>query len=220
VVRSEGRPERLEACLKAAEVLTRYIAIASLASAASTRPECDDLPVVEGFNDNLSFGSFELSIRKSLSVKWDHPLRDDLRAAMRQTKRNPGKAGAHLQSFLELRNDLGHSITHVDEIKASKLFEEVDPIGRLIDCLDGFAPILSCPPAVVLKQEYRRGRLTARFNFHVGEGEPIPRAIELQDPVFEWECPYLCTARGLLPLMPGIALLARRPGRAARIVSA
>jgi hypothetical protein len=199
--------------VKAAEVLTRYTAVLSLASSASTRPEGDDLPEVVGFEGNLSFGSFELSIYKAASVSWDHPLRDDLRAAMSQAKRNPGKAGANLRAFVELRNELGHSIVHVDEIKASNLFEEVDPIGRLLDCLDGLSPVLSCPPVVVLRQEHRRGRLTARFNFHIGEGEPIPREIDLADPVFEWEYPYLCTARGLLPLTPGVVLLVRPDGK-------
>jgi hypothetical protein len=132
---------------------------------------------------------------------------------MRGTKKNPGRAGAQVRAFVELRNDLGHSITHVDEIKAANLFDEIDPIGGLIDCLEGLAPVLSCPPLVVLKQEHRRGRLTALFNFHVGEGEPIPQEVPLREPVFEWELPYLCTARGLLPLVPGLTMLARPDGK-------
>jgi hypothetical protein len=40
--------------------------------------------------------------------------------------------------------------------------------------------------------------------FFSGEGEPIPREIELAQPIYEWEVPYLCTPDGLISLAPGL----------------
>lgn len=213
VARGSSRPEGLEACLKAAEMLTRYLAVISLASAASTKPPEEQLPSVEGFEGNLAFGTFEAAIRQAIAVAWDHPLRDELRAAMRSTKKHQAVTGVRLERFVQLRNDLGHAITHVDELKAASLFEEHDPIGALIECIEDLAAVLSCPPLAVVRQEHRRHRLTAQVLFFVGEGDPIPNDLDLKTPIFDWERAYLCTAAGLLPLSPGLALMPRPDGR-------
>ena len=187
VARGSSRPEGLEACLKAAEMLTRYLAVISLASAAATKPPDQDLPVVEGFEGNLAFGTFELAIRQAIAVSWEHPLREQLRAAMRSTKKQQAVTGVRLERFVQLRNELGHAITHVDELRAGSLFEQFDPIGALIECIEDLGPVLRCPPLAVVRQENRRYRLTARVLFFVGEGDPIPNDIDLRTPVFDWE---------------------------------
>ena len=61
----------------------------------------------------------------------------------------------------------------------------------------------------MLGQEHRRGRCTARVAFFAGKGEPIPQRLELRDPIFEWELPYLCTPDGLVPLVPGLVYAPR-----------
>lgn len=213
VVRSLSGPERLEACLKAAETLTRYLAVISLASAAATRPPDQDPPKVEGFDGNLAFGTFEKAVRQALGVSWEHPLREYLRDTMRTTKKHRGTAGEEIPKFIKLRNDLGHAVTHVDELRAVALLEERDPIGVLIECIEDLAPLLRLPPLTVARQETRRNRHTAQVLYFVGEGEPIPNSIDLGTPVFEWNLLYLCTPEGLLPLSPGLALRPRSDGR-------
>jgi hypothetical protein len=204
VVRAVGTAERLDACIKAAEVVARYVAVASLASAASTREPSQQPPEVDSFVGNLSFGVFENAARASTSVDWTHPLREQLRVCLKSAKKRKAIAGQRLQAFVELRNDLGHAITHVDEARARTLFETNDPVGGLIDLLDGLGPVLACPLLVVLGQEHRRGRFLARVAFFAGEGEPIPQLLELRNPIFEWEMPYLCAPEGLIPLSPGL----------------
>jgi hypothetical protein len=213
VARGSSRPERLEACLKAAEMLTRYLAVISLASAAATKPSDQNLPVVEGFEGNLAFGTFELAIRQAIAVSWEHPLRQQLRTAMRSTKKHQAVTGVWLGRFVQLRNELGHAITHVDELRAGSLFEQFDPVGALIECIEDLGPVLRCPPLAVVRQETRRYRITAQVLFFIGEGEPIPNDIDLKTAVFDWEVAYLCTAAGLLPLSPGLALMPRPDGR-------
>ncbi len=213
IARGSSRPEGLEACLKAAEMLARYLAVISLASAAATKPPDQDLPVVEGFGGNLAFGTFVLAIRQAIAVSWEHPLREQLRAAMRTTKKHKAMAGVRLDEFVELRNELGHAITHVDDLRAASLFERFDPIGGLIEAIEDLESVLRCPPLAVVRQEHRRQRLTAQVLFFVGEGDPIPNEIDFRTPVFDWEVAYLCTAAGLLPLSPGLALRPRPDGR-------
>lgn len=204
VVRSVGAAARLEACIKAAEVIARYVAVTALASAASTRETGESAPSVENFSGNLSFGVFENAARASTAVGWSHPLREPLRLCLKSTKKRKAIAGQHLQAFVKLRNELGHSLTPVDEAKARALIEKSDPIGALIEILDGLGTVLSSPLFVVLAQEHRRGRFIARVAFFSGEGEPIPQELELQDPIFDWEVPYICTPEGLIPLAPGL----------------
>ena len=210
VVRALGDAETVDACVKAAEVVARYVAVAALASAASTR-DPDEKPLdVDGFDGNLSFGVFETAARASAAVRWSHPLREQLRLCLRAAKKkSKGVAGQRLQAFVELRNTLGHAITPVDESRARALIEEHDPVGGLLELVDGLAPVLECPLLVVLGQAHRRGRCTARVAFFAGEGEPIPQRLELRDPIFEWELPYLCTPDGLVPLVPGLVYAPR-----------
>jgi hypothetical protein len=204
VVRAVGPAVNLDACIKAAEVIARYIAVASLASAAATRPSDIDPPEVANFAGNLSFGVFENAVRATAVVAWEHPLREQLRLCLKSAKKRKAIAGRRLQEFVELRNELGHSITPADDARARAVLERDDPVGGLIDLLEGLESLLACPLLVLLAQEHRRGRLLGRFAFFVGEGEPIPQELELRDALYEWETPYLCTPYGLIPLAPGL----------------
>jgi hypothetical protein len=204
VVRAKGLPERLEACLKAAEVVARYLAVVGLASAAATR-QLEAPPIrVEEFCGDLSFGSFEKAARAACAAKWDHPLRGRLRECLRSSKKRKALAGTHLESFVRLRNRLGHALTPADEPRARAICAEQDLIGALIDTIGSAEPILSLPLVVALEQQHRRGKFRARLAFHVGEGEPIPRDVVLSSGIYEWETPYLCTEHGLISLTPGL----------------
>lgn len=211
VVRAIGQAERLDACNKAAEVVARFLAVVSLASAAATRPKDSPPPEVDSFVDNLSFGVFEKAARASAVVTWNHPLQEQLRLCFRSTKRHKAVVGPQLESFIRLRNELGHSITPANQARARAILEREDPIGRLLEILQGLKIILYCPLLVLLGQEHRRGRLTGQFAFFAGEGEPIPQELKLQDPVYEWDIPYLCTPSGLIPLAPGLLYLPGSP---------
>ncbi len=204
VVRAIGSVEKLDACVKAAEVIARFIAVASLASSAATRPSDAVPPQVANFVGNLSFGVFENAARAAAAVTWDHPLREQLRLCLKSAKKRKAIAGQRLAEFVELRNELGHAITPADEARARALLERDDPVGGLIELLEGLENILACPLLVLLGQEHRRGRLLGRFAFFAGDGEPIPQGLELRDPLYEWETPYLCTPCGLIPLAPGL----------------
>ena len=213
VVRASGQVERLEACLKAAEVVARYLAVVGLASAAASREPGEPPPTVKHFCGNLSFGIFETAARASLATEWDHPVRSLFRECLRSTKKHKAAAGDKLASLIQLRNKLGHALTPADENRARVIFSEEDPIGGLIQLITGVNPILSLPLVVALNQEHRRGKFQARLAFYVGEGVPIPRNVFLDSGIFEWEAPYLCTEQGLVPLSPGLLFHPQADGR-------
>jgi hypothetical protein len=213
VVRASGQAERLEAVLKAAEVVTRYLAVTGLGSAAATRAAASPPLQVEAFSGNLSFGHFEAGARAAYSAVWDHPLRTLLREHLRPSKKNKGRASSAIEALVELRNQLGHALTPADEHRARAIFADIDPIGRLRDLLDGVTPVLELPIVAALAQDYRRGQYQARLSFYLGEGEPIPRQLSLSVGLFEWESPYLCTEQGLVPLSAGLLLHPQRDGR-------
>jgi hypothetical protein len=189
VVRAIGSAERLDASTKAAEVITRFVAVAALASAAATRPRDADPPEIDGFAGNLSFGSFANAARVAASVGWDHPLREELRISFKSTRKRKAIAGLRIRQFVELRNELGHAITPADDARARAFLERCDPVGGLIDILRDLKGILGCPLFVLLGQDHRHGRFLGRFAFFAGESEPIPRELELRDPLYEWEVP-------------------------------
>ena len=83
-------------------------------------------------------------MRQGLTVAWDHALREALRKGMRSTKKETAVAGPQIERFVQLRNELGHAITHVDELKAGALFQEHDPIGGVDRLLDDLMAVLSC----------------------------------------------------------------------------
>jgi len=199
-----GAAEKLDSCIKAAEVTARYLAVLALSSSASTREPSVPPPSVDNFAGNLSFGMFEKAARAGYAVGWEHPLKSSLRSCLKSSKLKQAIAGVRLEEFVQLRNELGHALTPSDEARARSIIERSDPIGGVVDLVEGLAEVLNYPLLVVLSQHCRRGRVAARIAFFSGEGEPIPREIELQDPIFEWEVPYVCTADGLLPLVPGL----------------
>lgn len=204
VVRAISSSERLDASIKAAEVIARFVAVASLASAAAMKPRGADPPDVRNFAGPLSFGMFENALHVAAAVTWAHPLRDQVRVGVKSTKKRTAIAGQRIRQFVELRNELGHAITPADDARARILLERADPVGGLIEILGGLNYVLEYPLLVLLRQEHRHGRFLGRFAFFAGEGEPIPQALELREPLYEWETPYLCTPAGLIPLAPGL----------------
>lgn len=213
VVRASGLAARLEATLKAAEVIARYLAVVGLASAAATRPSDEHPLLIEDFRGDLSFGSFEKAARASYHTSWPHPLKDTFRECLRSARMRKAVGGERLEQLVQLRNDLGHALTHLDEPRARAISTEYSPITALAELLDGIKPVLRLPLLVVLNQEYRWGQVRARVAYYTGEGEPFPEDLVLANGVYEWECPYLCTESGLLPLFPGLPLFTRPDGR-------
>ena len=133
VPRARSAAERVNACLKAAEVLTRYLAAVAVASFA-TREDDAEAKLSE-LNGNLSFGHFLTTVQEVAAAKGQHPASPLLAQGFKKTKRNQdvlrGKTDAALVALLELRNDLGHELRNLDDAKAAAIEAARSPLAQL-----------------------------------------------------------------------------------------
>src|ERR1700680_1063105 len=107
VRRYNGNAELVESCLKAGEVLARYLAALAVSSFCSREdaacPVCEEL---KGFRGNFSFGHF-LTVRKGIArIAPSHPLQTYLKAGF-----GPQRDGEiALEKLVEIRNQQGHGL--------------------------------------------------------------------------------------------------------------
>lgn len=208
VVRARTAAERVNASLKAAEVLTRYLAAVAVASFASR----DDDPEAKlsELSGDLSFGHFLTTIQEVAGAKWNHPAAPLLAQGFRTTKRNKetvrGETDAALVSLLELRNGLGHELRNLDEAKAAAIEAASTPAALLIGALRGVEELLSKPLFVVEDQQWTREALVIRRLVLMGESsDPAPQLIKVgREPggVGETRTPYLAINKTCLQLPP------------------
>jgi hypothetical protein len=205
ILRARYLGEQLDAILKAAEVLTRYVAMATLASFASRDDPGVSLPHLGLAGKDLAFGDF-LRVPQAVSkLPAAHPLADRIRPAFAGSKKSPdGRANTALTSLLELRNAYGHGLRNLDEGKARGVASREKPDEALIEAFRALRPVLDLPLMVVEQQEIAKGAISARILFLMGEGFPMPQVHELAVPVHEPQAPYIAYRGGVLCLSPGL----------------
>jgi hypothetical protein len=207
VLRARTASERVSACLKAAEVLARYLAAVATASFA-TRAEEGKVTLSE-LSGNLSFGHFLTTVQQVAAAKVEHPAAALLALGFKKTKRNQeslrGKTDAALVALLELRNDLGHELRSLDEAKAAAIDANGSPLAQLLKALDGVEILLSKPLFVVENQEWTREALIVRRLLLMGESsDPTPQFIKVARDAGV-ECigtPYIAIDKTCLQLPP------------------
>ena len=177
VLRARTASDRVNACLKAGEVLARYLAAVAVASFA-TREEDGETKLSE-LSGNLAFGHFLTTAQEVAAAKTSHPAAPLLAQGFKKTKRNQeilvGKTDAALISLLELRNDLGHELRGVDEARAAAIELSKAPLTRLLEALEGVDALLSKPLFVVENQEWTPDALIVRRLLLMGESsDPLP----------------------------------------------
>ncbi len=207
VLRARSATERVGACLKAAEVLARYLAALAVASYAAR--EGDGKGELSELNGNLSFGHFLTTVQEVASTNEQHPAAPLFAEGFKKTKRNVelfrGKTDAALVALLELRNELGHELRNLDEAKAATIEATEPPLPRLLDALEGVEALLSKPLFVVESQEWTREGLVIRRLLLMGESsDPTPTFIRVnQDAGVEFrDVPYVAINAACLRLPP------------------
>lgn len=206
VLRARTAAERVNACLKAAEVLTRYIAAVAVASFAS-RDEDADAKLSE-LSGNLSFGHFLTMVQEVAGAKGNHPAAPLLAQGFKTTKRNKetlrGKTDAALVALLELRNGDGHDLRNLDEAKAIAIESNVAPVGTLLAALEGVEALLSKPLFVVENQEWTHEALILHRLVLMGESDPTPESIKVNRDagVRATRAPYIAINMSCLQLPP------------------
>lgn len=206
--RSRSSHERLDACIRAGEVITRYIAAAALASFAARQGAGTDGSSLPELDGPLSFGHFLTLVQKICAFDVNHPLAPYL-APFRSKKKGrtveQGKADAALVGILNLRNDLGHDLTAISEARAKSLLTEIHPESQLLEALRSLEGLLSCPLFVIEDQRLDRGQILARRLWLMGESrDPEPEELRLVQPIHFIGYPYLAMSEVVLSLWPAL----------------
>lgn len=207
VLRARTASERINACLKAAEILTRYLAAVAVASFA-TREEPGNV-VLSELSGNLSFGRFLTTVQEVAAAKGEHPASSHLAQGFKKTKFNkdflPGKTDAGLVALLELRNELGHELRSLDEPGSAAIETTRRPLAHLLAALNGVDGLLAKPLFIVENQEWTKEALLLRRLMLMGESsDPTPQVIKVESGsgVECTDTPYLAINKTCLQLPP------------------
>ena len=196
----------MNASLKAAEVLARYLAAVAAASFA-TRTE-EGAATLTALQGNLSFGHFLTVVQEAAGVAFAHPAAPLLAQGFKSKRQNKetirGKTDGALVALLELRNDLGHDLRNLDEAKAAALEAFSDPRMALAAALDGSDTLLSKPLFVVEQQDWTVDGVIMRHLLLMGESaDPAPHRVKLKEGGVEFlQEPYVAINETCLHLPP------------------
>lgn len=206
LLRARSDQEIIDASLKAGEVITRYLAILSLASYRARK--CSDTVGATAFAlyGNLSWGHFLKVVQKITSLNVEHPINIHM-AAFRAAKK--GKisvkfnADQGLSNLLQLRNELGHNLTSMSNAAGSILLKEKNPVNTLVQVLESARHLITMPLLLIEEQLLEKGKIRARVLWLMGETQdPIPHEIGLESAVLNTRAPYVSVGAELLMLSP------------------
>ena len=184
ILRARTVPERVEACLKAAEVLARYTCALSLASYSAIEETTIRDPLGD-MSGSLAFGQFHSIVQQIALRPETHLLASLLAQGFKKVKRNgsiqPGITDKALVELLEIRNQVGHQLSGLDEARAISIERDQQPISLLADALDGLTEILKLPLFIIENQRYTRDHLSCLRLLLMGESaDPLPDEIQVQ----------------------------------------
>lgn len=208
VIRARTAIERIDACLKAGEILTRYLA--AIARASFSARDAESEGKIARLQGDLAFGDFLSQVQEVAASKSKHPAAPLLAQGFKKTRRNretkPGPTDAALVRLLELRNRLGHDLRNLGDAQAIALEQGDDaPLASLVEALDGVEALLSCPLFVLEAQEWKSDCIEARRLLLMGEsGDPFPEVIRLKQDsgVSTTQAPHVAMGSRCLPLPP------------------
>ncbi len=204
VCRAKTSQERLDAILRCAEVLTRYLAALAIASFAAREDQAVPAPAALGeLKGNLSFGHFLSAVQGVTAAGCAHPLRTALDASFKGKDGVPGPADSALVALLNLRNHLGHDLNNISEARAVAIFNDKQPDVTIRSALESLDPLLRLPLFLVEEQRPVNKRPVAHRLLLMGENaDPLPEEIELSDWLGLDRALYVGFNDGLLCLRP------------------
>lgn len=202
VLRARSHSEKLDACLRAGEVLTRYITAVALSSfAAREGGDGLNISLLEG---NLAFGHFLSTAQQVANIEVPHPAEPYLSAGFKPKRGQlTGVSYSALEALLNLRNELGHQLQTINAPKAQSLLEERRPDVQLAEALKGVDGLLMLPLFVVEDQQLVQRVIRVRRLLLMGESaDPPPDEIEVTEGIEELGVPYVAINATLLKLPP------------------
>jgi predicted HTH transcriptional regulator len=204
ICRARYSQEQLDAILKCAETVTRYLAAVAMSSFSAREDAGIAVPKgLSNFAGNLSFGHFLGAVQGIASINSTHPLKDALNAAFKSKKGGSGPADTSLSTLLKLRNQLGHDLMSISEAKATSIFKEQAPDEDLKVALGALDSIFRLPLFVVEEQRVESKKIIARRLLLMGESQdPLPEEIEMNADLERTRSLYIGLPDGVLCLYP------------------
>ena len=201
ILRASREPERIDACIKAAEILCRYLSALALSSLRGRETKTFP-PNLEPLEGNLSFGDF-LNLLRGAATASQHPLCPYLSPFRPLSKRRGrGKADQALLALLELRNELGHSLAAMGRARAITVLNRSRPDKRLSDAFEALGGVLSLPLFVLDNIRLRRKQIIAQRLLLMGDNpDPVPDEYLLPEGLDE-QVPYVAVRDKALRLPP------------------
>ncbi len=204
ICRARNSQEQLDAILKCAETVTRYLAVVAISSFSARDDASIAIPRgLSNFTGNLSFGHFLTAVQAIASINTSHPLKDALNAAFKSKEGGSGPADTSLIALLNLRNQLGHDLMSISEAKATSIFKEHSPDEALKIALEALDSIFRLPLFVIEEQHLEGRKIIARRLLLMGESQdPLPEEIEINAGFERSHSPYIGLPDGVLCLYP------------------
>jgi predicted HTH transcriptional regulator len=204
ICRARNSQEQLDAILKCAETVTRYLAVVAISSFSAREDANIAVPKgLSNFTGNLSFGDFLRAAQAIASISASHPLKDVLTAAFKRKEGGSGPADTSLIALLKLRNKLGHGLMSISEAKATSIFKEQSPDEALKIALGALDSIFRLPLFVVEEQRLEGRKIIARRLLLMGDSQdPLPEEIEINAGFERSRSPYIGLQDGVLCLYP------------------
>jgi hypothetical protein len=189
ILRARSYEHLLEATLKAAEVLSRYLGALALTSYACRKSDPPSVPFQpDRFLKPLAFGDF-LELTQSIAISdCDHPLRSQFEAMDVRSKKNKIKANrttaAALGKLLEFRNDRGHDLSGINSNQALSFLKNNEIVETLLTAIASADCVLRLPLFLIEEQRRTSGKIMARILLLMGEtADPQPRILQLDTDV-------------------------------------
>lgn len=204
IYRARNVQELLDACLRAGEILTRYLAGVALCSFAAR--EDDGQKNLTPLNGNLAWGHFLQVIQEVTRAGIEHPAKPHLDAGF--LPRKGMKAGtapteAALVQLLELRNRLGHDLRSITIEKATVLLRQETPERKLREALRGVKALIEAPLFLVEEQTLEDDRIIATMLLLMGESsDPPPERCALKRGLKKKRHPYVALMDRAIWLWP------------------
>ncbi len=185
ILRARSYETLLEATLKAAEVLSRYLGALALTSYACRRSD----PTTAAFQPDrflkpLAFGDF-LELTQSVAISnCDHPLRSQFEAMDVRNKKTQAKvdrtAAAALVKLLTFRNDRGHDLAGINSQQALSFLTNNQIVETFLTAITSADCVLRLPLFLIEEQRKTGGKIMARILLLMGEtADPQPQIIQL-----------------------------------------
>ena len=208
ILRSRSERERLEACLKAAEIITRYLAGVSLASYACRNEEdnADELDLSDSVKGALSWGTFLEVIQQVHGKQSEHPMKPHL-AHFRAKKKDKVSPESLLVELLEIRNRQGHDLHTLSTTQAANILSGNDGVQqKLSELLRLLERVLSFPLFISEETKYERKSFVTRLLWLMGDSpDPKPVELTLNDGIEESKQPYVIVKDKMIKLWPFFA---------------